>query len=625
MVQQQPHKPQPGGSRGAKPKYRGRIFRSQKPRHDHPQAPHPHPDHGHHAPTSQTADFRLPTTDSRVQTFQSPTGDTLRIIVLGGCEEVGRNCTLIEYKNDIVIIDMGLQFPEENMPGIDYIIPNMNYLKGKEKNVRGVIITHGHYDHIGAIPHTIPNIGNPPIYALPMSAAIIKRRQEDFHTRQLNVKVTKASDVLRLGSLTVSFFHINHNIPDSVGIVIDSPVGRVCHTGDWKFDFHPAGTVHADFQHIASLGKEGVLVLMGDSTNANHPGHQVSEKVIGEELELIIEKAPGRVIVGTFASLLSRVKQIIEASERLGKKVAIDGYSMKTNVEIAKVMGYIKCNQSTLIKPEQMDSYEDSNVVLICTGAQGEKNAALNRIANNEHRSVQIRESDTIIFSSSVIPGNENSVQRLMDTLYRKGANVINYKMMDVHAGGHAKKEDIKLMLALFKPKYYVPIEGNHFLLRENAKVAASMGWDREHIFIVDNGQIMEFQKGNGVLRKEKVPSDYVFVDGLGVGDVSQVVLRDRQVLAEDGMVIVIVQIEKRTGKLLGNPDIISRGFIFMKDQQELIRLTREEVKKALVDNDPKSSADPKYTRDRIRDEVGKFLFKKTERRPMILPVVIEV
>ncbi len=546
-------------------------------------------------------------------------------MVLGGCEEVGRNCTLIEYKNDIILIDMGLQFPEENMPGIDYIIPNMSYLKGKEKNVRGLIITHGHYDHIGAIPHTIPNIGNPPIYALPMSAAIIKRRQEDFHTRPLNIKMTKASDVLRLGSLTVSFFHINHSIPDSVGIVIDSPVGRVCHTGDWKFDFHPVGTVHADFQHIASLGKEGVLVLMGDSTNANHPGQQVSEKVIGEELDLIIEKAPGRLIVGTFASLLSRVKQLIESSERHGKKVAIDGYSMKTNVEIAKVMGFIKCNQSTLIKPEQMDSYEDNKIVLICTGAQGEKNAALNRIANNEHRSVQIRESDTIIFSSSVIPGNENSVQRLMDTLYRKGANVINYKMMDVHAGGHAKKEDIKLMLALFKPKYYVPIEGNHFLLRENAKVAYSMGWTKENVFVVDNGQIMEFTKGHGVLRKEKVPTDYVFVDGLGVGDVSQVVLRDRQVLAEDGMVIVIVQIEKSTGKLIGNPDIVSRGFIFMKDQQELITATRAEVKKAMLDNDPRSSADPKYTRERIRDEVGKFLYKKTERRPMILPVVIEV
>ncbi|MBI4591866.1 ribonuclease J [Candidatus Uhrbacteria bacterium] len=600
MVQQpSPRKP---GHRPGKPKFKGRIFRSHKP---------------HHPSDAQTP--------PEPKSIRVPSGDKLRIMVLGGCEEVGRNCTLIEYKNDIVLVDMGLQFPEEDMPGVDYIIPNMSYLKGKEKNIRGVIITHGHYDHIGAIPHTVPNIGNPPIYALPMSAAIIKRRQEDFHTRQLNVKITKVSDVLRLGNLTVSFFHINHSIPDAVGIVIDTPAGRVCHTGDWKFDFHPEGTEHADFQHIAALGKEGVLVLMGDSTNANHEGHQISEKVIGEELSTIIEKAPGRVIVGTFASLLARVKQIIEASERMGKKVAIDGYSMKTNVEIAKHMGFIKCNQSTLIKPEQMDGYPDNKIVLICTGAQGEKNAALNRIANNEHRNVRLRETDTVIFSSSVIPGNENSVQRLMDTMYRKGANVINYKMMDVHAGGHAKKEDIKLMLALFKPKYYVPIEGNHFLLRENAKVAYSMGWTKENVFVVDNGQVMEFWKDGGVLTKEKIVTDYVFVDGLGVGDVSQVVLRDRQVLAEDGMVIIIAQVEKKTGALVGYPDIISRGFIFMKEHQELIKATRDHVKKTIVDKDPKSAADPKYIRDQIRDEIGKFLFQKTERRPMILPVIIEV
>ncbi len=565
----------------------------------------------------------------QVHTLKTPgrtsSEDNLRIMVLGGCEEVGRNCTLLEYKNDIIIIDMGLQFPEEDMPGIDYIIPNMTYLKGKEKNIRGVIITHGHYDHIGAIPHTVPNIGNPPIYALPMSAAIIKRRQEDFHTPKLDVKVTKIDDVLKLGVFTVSFFHINHNIPDSAGIVVETPEGVVCHTGDWKFDFHPAGAEHADFQKIAAIGKTGVLCLMGDSTNSNRPGHQVSEKVIGDELEYINDKSGGRLIVGTFASLLSRVKQIIESSEKLGKKVAIDGYSMRTNVEIAKELGFIKCSQSTLIKPEQMDSYPDNKIVLICTGAQGEKNAALNRIANNEHRAVKIRKTDTVIFSSSVIPGNEASVQRLMDTLYRKGAKVINYQMMDVHAGGHAKKEDIKLMLALFKPKYYVPIEGNHFLLRENAEVAYSMGMDEDHVFVVDNGQVMTFSNSVGLLTKEKVPTDYVFVDGLGVGDVSQVVLRDRKVLAEDGMVVVIVQIDKKTGALIGNPDIISRGFIFMKEHRELIEETRNEIRKAMADKDPKSEADPKYVREQIRDRLGTFFFKKIERRPMILPVILEM
>ncbi len=606
--QGQPHKrhgdrppfKKPGGPGGGRPpfnQFRGKIFRK-------PDGPAP-------APAAKV---------------MAPPGDNVRVAVLGGCEEVGRNCTLIEYKNDIILIDMGLQFPEEDMMGVDYIIPNMSYLKGKEKNIRGVIITHGHYDHIGAIPHTVPHIGNPPIFGLPVTAAIIKRRQTDFHTPPLNVKVTAVGQVLQLGAFKVSFFHINHSIPDAVGIVIETPAGVICHTGDWKFDFHPTGTAHADFQHIAEIGKKGVVLLMGDSTNANKPGHQISEKVIGEELERLIEKAPGRVIIGTFASLLSRVKQIIETSERLGKKIALDGYSMKTNVEIAKELGFIKVSNSTFITPEEVDDFPPNKVVVICTGAQGEQNAALNRIANNEHRCLRIQKGDTVVFSSSVIPGNEASVQRLQDTLYRKRAKVVNYRMMDVHAGGHAQQEDIKLMLALFKPKYYCPIEGNHFLLRENADVAYSMGWKEEMVFVVDNGQVMAFDKNkNGFLTDEKLPTDYVFVDGLGVGDVSEVVLRDRKMLAEDGMVVVIVQVDRKTGSLVGSPDIISRGFIFMKEHKELIENTRKTVRQTVTDKDPKSEADMDYIKNNIRNEVGAYLFKQTERRPMVLPVVIEV
>ncbi|TAK04085.1 ribonuclease J [Patescibacteria group bacterium] len=553
-----------------------------------------------------------------------PGSPKLRVAVLGGCEEVGRNCTMLEYGNDIIIVDLGLQFPNEDMPGVDYIIPNMTGLKGKEKNVRGVIITHGHYDHIGAIPHVVPKIGNPPIYALPMSAGIIKRRQEDFDTPPLNVKVTKIDDVLQLGVFRVSFFHINHNIPDSAGIVIDTPAGTICHTGDWKFDFHPAGTQHADFQRIAEIGKKGVLMLMGDSTCAGIPGHQKSERVIGDEIERIIEKAPGRVIVGTFASLLSRVKQILESAEKHGKKVALDGFSMKTNVEIAKELGFIKINLKTLIPIDQIDKYPQEKIVVVCTGAQGEKNAALNRIASDEHRSVRIIKGDTVIFSSSVIPGNEESVQRLKDIFYRKRAKVIHKDIMDVHAGGHAMQEDIKLMLALFKPKYYCPIEGNHFLLRENAEVAYSMGWKEENVFVVDNGQVMEFSPGHGTLTNEKLPTDYVFVDGLGVGDVSQVVLRDRQALAEDGMVIVVVKIDKKSGMLVGAPDITSRGFIFMKEHQELVEDVRKQVAKVLEKRSA-SEADPDEIKQKVRDELGMYLFQQTERRPMILPVVIEV
>ncbi|MBI2099518.1 ribonuclease J [Candidatus Uhrbacteria bacterium] len=552
--------------------------------------------------------------------------DKLKIIVLGGLEEVGRNCTLLEYGNDIILIDMGLQFPEEDMPGIDYIIPNVSYLRGRERNVRGVIITHGHYDHIGAIPHVVPRIGNPPIFALPITAAIIKKRQEDFEREKLNIKEITLDDQLQLGRFRVEFFHINHNIPDSAGIIIHTPVGTIIHTGDWKFDYTPVDAKPADFTKIAKIGSDGVLALMGDSTNAGQPGHQISEREIGNALRTILEKAPGRVIVGTFASLLSRVRQVVDIAQELGKKVAIDGYSMKTNVEVAKMMGYIKVKPGTLIDISQVDDYPPEKVVILCTGAQGEERAVLMRIANDEHQHVKIEPRDTIIFSSSIIPGNERTVQRLKDTLYRKGAEVVHYQMMDVHAGGHARNEDIKLMLLLFKPKYYIPIEGNHFLLRENGKVAQSVGFDPKNIFIADNGQVMEFSRGGiGHLTEKKIPSDYVFVDGLGVGDVSQVVIRDRQVLAADGMVVVIATVDGKTGALMGSPDIISRGFIYMKENKRLIEETRALVKRAVTDRDAKSAADNDELKRKIRDNIGAFLFQRTQRRPMILPVVIEV
>lgn len=564
------------------------------------------------------------------KTLRTPSGNAVRVMVIGGLEEVGRNCTMIEYKNDIIFVDMGLQFPEEDMPGVDYIIPNMEYVKNKKKNIRGVIITHGHLDHIGGIPHVVPHIGNPPVYALPISAGIIKKRQTDFSGPKINVKDISAESELKLGAFKVHFFHINHSIPDAVGVVIETPAGTICHTGDWKFDFHPVGTEASDLHKISELGQKGVALLMGDSTNASVPGHQVSEKVIGEELKGILSKAPGRVIVGTFASQISRVKQLLEISESLGRKVALEGYSMKSNVEIARGLGFIHINTKTLIPIEKAKDYPDEKITIICTGAQGEKRAALSRIANDEHRHIRVKRGDTIVFSSSVIPGNESSVQRLKDTLYRKRAKVIHKDIMDVHAGGHAKQEDIKLMLSLIKPKYYMPIEGNHFLLRENAEVAYSLGWKEENVFVADNGQVVELFKtrqgeSRAKLTKEKVPANYVFVDGLGVGDVSQVVLRDRKALADDGIVVIITQIERKTGKIVGMPDIVSRGFVHMKENKQLINDTRKLVKKQITDKDPKSAADTDYIKQQVRDEVGKFLFKKTERRPMVLPVVMEV
>jgi len=549
----------------------------------------------------------------------------LKVMVLGGLEEVGRNCTLLEYGNDIIIIDMGVQFPEEDMPGIDLIIPNMSYLKGKEKNIRGVIITHGHLDHIGAIPYLAPNLGNPPIFTAHFTSAIIKKRQEDFPNVRLNIKEINKDDQLVLGRFRVEFFHVNHNIPDSLGVVVHTPDGTIVHTGDWKFDYQPVDGKPADFSRIAKVGDKGVLALLSDSTNSEHKGHQISESEIGETLRTIIAGASGRLIIGTFSSLLSRLKQIIELADEYGKKVAVDGYSMKSNLEISKVLGYIKVKPGTIIDVRQVDDFPPEKVIVVCTGAQGEDRAVLMRIANGEHKDVQIQPGDTVIFSSSVIPGNERTVQRLKDTLVRKGAKIIHYQMMDVHAGGHAKIDDIRMMILLLKPKYFVPIEGNRFLLEANAMVAENMGIPRKNIFVASNGQIMEFSRGNGVLTNDFIKSDYVFVDGLGVGDVSQVVLRDRQVLASDGMVVIIATIDGRTGALVGSPDIISRGFIYMKENKKLIEDTRKLVRKLCEDKDKKSSADEMYLKNKLRDEIGAFLFKRTERRPMVMPVVIEV
>ncbi|MFA5061763.1 MAG: ribonuclease J [Patescibacteria group bacterium] len=571
---------------------------------------------------------RQPVPAPRGPSFARFRGDEtkLKIAVLGGLEEVGRNCTLLEYNGDIIIIDMGLQFPEEDMPGIDYIIPNMSYLKGKEKHIRGVIITHAHYDHIGGIPHLIPQLGYPPIYALPLTNAIIKKRQEDYKgLRPLNINNLNVDDKLTLGSFELEFFHLNHNIPDSMGVVIHTPEGVIVHTGDWKFDYQPSGEQPADLQKIARIGSQGVLALLSDSTNASQPGHQISEMEIGTNLDEIISKAPGRLIIGTFSSLLSRIKQIIEISEKLGKIVALDGFSMKSNVGIAKELGYMQFSPKTLIDLNKVSDYPDNKVVIICTGAQGEKNASLMRIASGEHRFIRLTPGDTVVFSSSVIPGNERTVQRLKDTLFRKGAEVIHYQMMDVHAGGHAKSDDVKLMIRLINPKYFIPIEGNHFLLHYNAKVAQSMGFPKENIFIADNGQVIEFSHGSGKMTSTKLPADYVFVDGLGVSDETNIVLRDRQVLAEDGMIVIIATVDSKTGKLIQNPDIISRGFVFLKENKELIEDLRHRVKKLVIDSDPLSWADTNYIRNKIRDYVGQFLFSKTEKRPMVLPVVIEV
>ncbi|MDD3284825.1 MAG: ribonuclease J [Patescibacteria group bacterium] len=552
--------------------------------------------------------------------------EKLKVIVLGGNEEVGRNMTILEYENDIIIIDMGVSFPEEDMPGIDLVIPNIEYLRGKQNKIRGVVVTHGHLDHIGAIPYLIPELGNPTIYSSPLALGIIQKRAEEFDTlAPLNLSAINSDDVLKLGVFTVTFFKVSHNIPDSMGIIVDTPLGKIVHSGDFKLDFDGAVEDIPEISKIARLGEQNILALMSDSTNAPKPGHQVSESEIKGNLFDIIRNVRGRVIIGTFSSLLNRVQQIILAAEKLNKKIIIEGYSMKTNVEIAHQLGYLKYKKDTIITEKQLREYPDNRIVVCCTGAQGEDRAVLMRIVNKEHKFLSIQKDDTVIFSSSVIPGNERAVQRLTDSLYRQGADVVHYQMMDVHAGGHGKKEDLKLMINLVKPKYFIPIEGHHSFLHMHAKIAEETGVDPKNIFIADNGQVIEFTKLGGRLTNKRVPSEYVFVDGLGVGDISNIVLRDRKQMAEDGMIVAIVTISAKTGELVHSPDIISRGFVYMKENKELIEKTRDTVRKLTATHNPKSMANDMYLKNKIRNELGKFLFEQTERRPMILPVVIEV
>ncbi len=573
--------------------------------------------------------YPRPVTAIRAVSAPYRTGDVhaVKIIPLGGLEEVGRNMTVFEYGNDIIIVDMGLQFPEEDMPGIDYIIPDISYLKGKEKNIRGIIITHGHYDHIGAITHLIRPLGNPPIFAAPLTLGIIKKRSEDDPAKtRLNLHPIKKTDRLTLGKFAVEFFHINHSIPDGLGLAIFTPAGLILHTGDFKFDFTPINDEPADIGRIAELGKRGVALLMSDSTDAETPGHSISEQSIMETLGNIFNNSRGRIIAVTFSSLISRVQQIITLAEQHGRKVALNGYSMKANVEIAKQLNYIKIKKGTIIRVEDVNKYPDSQIVVVGTGAQGESNAMLMRIANREHRSIAVHKGDTIIFSSSVVPGNERTVQGLKDTLCRQGAHIIHYKMMDIHAGGHAHREDLKLMITLTRPKFFIPIHGNYYMRKIHAELAASTGIPEQNILLPDNGSVVELGQRGAHIAKEKVPSNYIMVDGLGVGDVGQVVLRDRQAMSKDGVFTIVLIIDSKTKKMIGSADIISRGFIYMKESTALIDETKKKVTQIVS---AKTSAEGPinwaYVRNNVRDTIGEFLYSKTERRPLILPVVIEV
>lgn len=558
----------------------------------------------------------------------SDAGPTLRFIPFGGCGEVGRSMYVYEYQDDIVIIDMGLQFPEEDMPGIDYLIPNVEYLKPKKKNIRGIIITHGHYDHIGAIPHLLDSLGNPPMYATALTRGMILKRQDDFKQYpKPNIEIITSESRFRLGSFEIEFFHVNHNIPDCVGVVLKTPGGTVVHTGDFKFDHTPVNERPADIARLSELGRQGVTLLVSESTDAEVPGHQISEMEVQKSLEEIFKVAQGRIIAATFASLLTRVQQLVWLSEKYNRKVLIEGYSMKQNVAVAQELGYLHVKRGTIIEPKEFDNYRDEQITVVCTGAQGEDRAVLMRIANNEHKSIALKPQDSVIFSSSVIPGNEATVQRLKDVLYKKAAKVYHYASMDIHAGGHAKREELKMMINLTKPKYLIPIHGNYFMLKLHADLACEAGIPKENAVIVEDGEIAQITPSEIKKLKEKIPMDHVMVDGLGVGDVKEVVLRDRQHLAEDGIFVIITLVDANTGRVRTSPDIISRGFIYLKESQDLLKEVRTRTRKTVEELTVNGERPINWThiKDTLREKIGQFLFNKTQRRPMVLPVVIEI
>jgi len=552
----------------------------------------------------------------------------LKIIPLGGLGEVGRNMTVLEYEGKIIIIDMGLGFPELDMPGIDFTIPNTKYLEDKKDKIMGVFFTHGHYDHIGAVPYLIGRIGNPPLFASPLTAAIIKKRQTDFpNSPKLNLKSVKEDDIIKVAPFEVSFFHVNHNIPDDLAIKVETPIGTIIYTSDFKFDPYPVNDKPTDLEQLKNFGDKGVLMLMEDSTGAEEEGHSISERTIKENLEIIFKQAKGRIVAATFGSLLNRVQQLISLSEAYNRKVIIQGFTMKSNVEISKELGYIKTEKHTLIEAKEMHNYPDNRLTVIGTGAQGESNAFLMRYANGEHKEVQLKKGDTIIFSSSVVPGNERSVQALKDNLYKRGTHVFHYKMMDIHASGHGAREDLREMLRLLRPKFLMPTHGYLSMMARHAELGEEvLKMPKEDIALAENGQIVELTQEKITVTKNVVDSSIVMVDGLGVGDVSEIVLRDRQLMSADGMFVIIAVVDSQTGKVKGEPDIISRGFIYMKESKDLLRQTRKKIKETILRTViPGTAINWPYIRNSLRDKIGKFLYSKTRRRPMILPVIVEI
>jgi len=552
------------------------------------------------------------------------TTENIRLVPLGGLGEVGKNMMVVEYGDDIIIIDSGVMFPDEEMFGVDLVIPDTSYLNDKKHRIRGILITHGHEDHIGAIPYVLPMLGFPPIYATRLTRGLINvKLKEHKLIEKATVHEITPGDQVKLGACVAEFFRVNHSIPDAVGIVLRTPIGIVVHTGDYKFDHTPIDGLPADFGTLGRIGNEGVLVLMGDSTRIETPGYTPSERVINDSFDKIFANAPGRILLATFASLLSRVQQVVDTAVRYERQVALVGRSMVNNVQMAIELGYLNIPKATLIRAEDINKFPPERVVIICTGSQGEPSSALTRIANQDHRLVRIQPSDTVILSATPVPGNEKMVNRTINNLFRQGAEVYYQAIANVHVSGHAAQEELKLMLSLLRPQFFMPVHGEYRQLILHAKLAHSMGMPADHIAIGEDGDIIEVTP-EAIKVVDHIACGNVFIDGLGIGDVGQVVLRDRQVLAQDGILMAVLTVDKETGQPLAGPDIVSRGFVYMRDAEELLTSAREHVLASFIGLNGHAS-DWTFVKDKIKHTLSEFLYEKTHRRPMILPVVVEV
>lgn len=547
----------------------------------------------------------------------------IKIIPLGGLGEIGKNMMAVEFDDDIVVVDAGLMFPNEEMLGIDLVIPDISYLLEKREKIRGIVITHAHEDHIGALPYILPQL-NVPVYCTKLAKGLISvKLKERKALLQAKINIIAPGGQFSLGRLKVEFFPVCHSIPDAVGLIIHTPIGAVVHSGDFKLDHTPVNGVPTDLSRLAQIGAQGVLILLSDSTYAELPGYTPSEKVVGEALEQIIDNASGRVIITTFASLISRIQQIIDAAAKHQRRVFVVGRSMTDNVRMARELGYLRVPDGILGRMDELRNMPHEKTVIISTGSQGEPTSGLVRIANRDHRQVNIIPGDAVVLSASPIPGNESLINRTIDSLFKQGAEVYYGNIAQTHVHGHASQEELKLLLRLVKPRYFMPIHGEYRHLNLHARLAQSVGIPVENSFVLEDGDILELSPKWGKVTG-KVGTGNVYVDGLSVGDVGGIILRNRRMLSRDGIVVVIIAVNKQTGKLVGRPDIVSRGFVDINESKDMLEESRDLVAK-ILDHGRRHTAEWGFADSKVRDALNRFYYEHTKRRPMILPVMVKV